>query len=548
MNEADIPEQQLFELFGLPPDTHYAQEGYGRMCVEGTRNEVLEDILRWINDDEIAQFYWLNGAAGTGKTTIALTVADLVGMDRSKITAMFFCSRHSRYRCDVQHVFITLSILLAARNSAFRAQLVQSIQKYPGIIRAIPKDQARVLIVEPLRRAGLLQKSIVIVIDALDECKDKDAPGKIIDAFAKHLGELPFLKVLISTRSSPSVANAFQKSQISRAFFCVHDIDRSLVDEDIGRYLFEVLCTNASVVERLSMSWPPQNLLEKLVNKAGGLFIYASFIGEQFILVGAGKLEDIADHPGSEYEGNLGLNIFYGRILSPLVVSRDESSVIELRHILAMITHLWEPLPVQDVAYLAGLGVDNVQARLLELQSIVVVSRDKRSVRPIHRSLQDWLTDQQRSLPSLFVEPTTVHGEITLRLLECMVRELDRSVAFPKAIKEDEKYDPSLEDRGEDLLDYACRYWVDHLTKATPTDELQKDLEWFVETKLVRWIERLDYSGILMGAAIALENARTWYHVGQLNILAALSLLKYSDRTYPNHVPSVWRCFLMPTS
>lgn len=39
-----MPERILFSIFGLSPDTRYAQRGHGRMCSDGTRNEVLEDV------------------------------------------------------------------------------------------------------------------------------------------------------------------------------------------------------------------------------------------------------------------------------------------------------------------------------------------------------------------------------------------------------------------------------------------------------------------------------------------------------------------------
>jgi hypothetical protein len=211
-----MPERNLFSIFGLSPDTKYAQRGHGRMCSDGTRNEVLEDILRWVNDDETNQLYWLDGAAGCGKTTIAMTITDLIGMDRSKIITTFFCSRYSRYRTDVQHMFIMLSIILAMHDVSFREELVQAVARNLGVIRMVPEDQFRILITEPLKKAGSLHEPVVFVIDALNEFVEEAAPRKILSAFSQHLRDVPFLKVLISTRPSPHVITALRMIPITR--------------------------------------------------------------------------------------------------------------------------------------------------------------------------------------------------------------------------------------------------------------------------------------------------------------------------------------------
>jgi hypothetical protein len=510
-----MPEPTLFSIFGLSPDTRYAQRGHGRLCTEGTRNEVLEDVLTWVNDDETTQLYWLDGVAGCGKTTIAMTIADLVGMDRSKIAATFFCSRYSRYRSDVQHVFVTLSIILAMHDTSFRVQLMQAVDNNPDVIRMELEDQFRILITEPLGMAGSPHRSVVFVIDAVNEFVEEAAPRKILSAFAKHLHDVPFLKVLISTRPSPHVLAALRKIPITRTKFCLHNIDRAVVDGDIERYLIDVLRTYASIVERLSVSWPPKHLLDKLVMKAGGLFVYASFIGEQFRLFGTDKLEEMADQCGSEYEGNLGLNRFYGRILKPLLLVCGEEMKRQWKNILGTLAHLSEPIPVEGFRRLIGISKQDLYERLLELQSIVVVSGVVPVIKPIHPSLRDWLTDAKRALPQLLVEPTVVHHEIASRLLDCMLRDLDHASGYSTPLVE---RDVLLSDSmGGGLISYACRYWAAHLVRTCADDHLQTQLEMFLETKSMVWIERLDYRRELILAAKALGDAQTWYHVRQCN-------------------------------
>ncbi|KAG6829936.1 hypothetical protein H0H87_009696 [Tephrocybe sp. NHM501043] len=536
------PEQNLFSLFGLKPDTRYAHRGYGGMCSDGTRNGVLEKILQWVNESS-SQLFWLNGAAGTGKTTVAMTVADLLEMDRSKLTANFFCSRYSKYRRNVHHLFVTLSILLAARNTQYRQQLVKAVQRNPLVIQARPSDQFQILIVEPLCSAGLLRYPIVFVVDALDECRprEEDAPGKILTALLEHLHKVPFLKILLSTRPSPFISSAMNSvswpSLPTR--FNLHDVDDALVDADIRCFLFEALCTHASIVERLSPLWPPEDLLDRLVKKAGGHFLYASFIRQRFVLVGTQKLRDAADQQGSEYEGNLGLNLYYGRMLKWLIAGDDEKA----RHfkiILGLLAHLHTPVTAQQFEQLAGLSDEHLQLGLLELQPLVIVSDDdKRLMRLIHESVRHWLTDRERALPALFVDAREVHQSILLRLFECMLSKLNGDRRVSRLAMGDSR--AAIDKHKMGLLDYACRYWAEHLMQTSATPAVQKALDEFLESKVLFWIERLDSLGSLMAAATALEKTRIWYHVRVTMMTAQMtdSLLtckpRIQDVPHPRH-------------
>src|SRR6478735_2455317 len=67
-------------------------EEHNSRCLPDTRQELLEDIDSWIDDPKSKTIFWLNGKAGTGKSTISRTVA----WSRSKqgdLGASFFFKR-----------------------------------------------------------------------------------------------------------------------------------------------------------------------------------------------------------------------------------------------------------------------------------------------------------------------------------------------------------------------------------------------------------------------------------------------------------------------
>ena len=114
--------------------------------------------------------FWLNGLAGTGKSTIAQTASERI-FANGQLGASFFCSRDFEDRSDLHFIFPTLAFQLAQKFPKFRSDLVSLLQSDPGIVHESLYRQMEKLIVEPLELADV---STTIVVDALDECKDEE--------------------------------------------------------------------------------------------------------------------------------------------------------------------------------------------------------------------------------------------------------------------------------------------------------------------------------------------------------------------------------------
>ena len=67
--------------------------------------------------------FWLNGLAGTGKSTIAQTFAERMFAD-GKLGASFFCSRNFADQSNLHMIFPTLAFQLAYRYPLFRNKLL----------------------------------------------------------------------------------------------------------------------------------------------------------------------------------------------------------------------------------------------------------------------------------------------------------------------------------------------------------------------------------------------------------------------------------------
>src|SRR5260370_39392979 len=66
-------------------------------CTDGTRVKILENITKWANDPSSGspRVFWLTGQAGSGKTTIAYTIANFFenANHPTVLVGNFFCSR-----------------------------------------------------------------------------------------------------------------------------------------------------------------------------------------------------------------------------------------------------------------------------------------------------------------------------------------------------------------------------------------------------------------------------------------------------------------------
>ena len=65
---------------------------YGQKCYEDTRTELWEEIMEWTDRSDDRCIFWLNGIAGTGKSTVARTIASIFD-DKGNLGGSFFFSK-----------------------------------------------------------------------------------------------------------------------------------------------------------------------------------------------------------------------------------------------------------------------------------------------------------------------------------------------------------------------------------------------------------------------------------------------------------------------
>ena len=167
----------------------------------GSRVIILREIEHWIDDFTSPPIFWLNGAAGSGKTTIASSVSSLVSANPATLLCgSFFCSRSAGLlaRRDVRCIVPTLSQLLARQSTDFSHALADELARDPDVLHKHVRFQVEKLLFTPLLALKDSVPPLVFVIDALDECAGLKTGNGASDDPDSHQIASDMLEALVS--------------------------------------------------------------------------------------------------------------------------------------------------------------------------------------------------------------------------------------------------------------------------------------------------------------------------------------------------------------
>ena len=211
------------------------EAGHHDKCLPGTRQSVLQDIMFWATNPQDQNVFWLNGLAGTGKSTIAQSFSDMAAGE-GFLGASFFCSRDYLDRRVLKNIFPTLAYQLAYCYPHFQNHIVRAIKKNPTLAHTSLISQLENLLISPLSKTKV---SCVIVIDALDECIDDQPASAILSVLGRFAKQLPLVKFFITGRPEPQIRTGFRLPllQPQTEVFLLHEVEPSSVSNDIQLYL-----------------------------------------------------------------------------------------------------------------------------------------------------------------------------------------------------------------------------------------------------------------------------------------------------------------------
>jgi hypothetical protein len=498
---------------------------------------VLDAIESWSTDSNMSPVYWLNGLAGTGKSTIAQTIAERIFAD-GRLGASFFCSRDFKDRRDLRYIFPTLAFQLAHRYSEFRSIIIPFLRLNPDIVHESLYNQMDMLIVRPFASSGI---STVIVIDALDECMDEDPQSAILSVMGRLVEGIPNVKFLITGRPEPRIQSGFRLGLLRPLtdVFVLHEVEPSIINTDIRFFLERGLSELAKRRRVERDGWPTDQDLDLLCKRAAGLFVYAvatlKFLDHAFTPP-TKQLEVIIRSPGSTiHEGkakvrpSTTLDSLYISCFEGAFDGMDVEADEEVRFVVGTVILAVNPLPPSAIASLADLGEQEVMDLLRQIQSLLKFSEDPDTpVLPFHKSFPDFITDPLRCPNKRFhIPPKTGHLKLAQSCFELMNNNLEQNVlSLPDYTLNSEVEDLEMRVEGDisTALKYACKSWFSHLVEVRgDVIAIVSVLRGFLEKRFLAWLEVLSVIKATRDAIIALEKLMPW-----LQEVCSVSLCRFS--------------------
>ena len=477
------------------PGARYTEE---KGCLPGTRESIVREICDVLNntDQDAPQVCLLTGVAGSGKSTIAHSIARLY--DEQKRLGSSYCFSSSDVaRRNPQNLFATIACDLADKDRQYKSALWKIVKDNRALRTSpSPSEQIKRLIVEPSAHLHAIGP-LVIVIDALEESGNADDRRELLDALSRHLTErkLPTnLRLLITSRPEEDIVRTLSTlPPVVRKH--IGDVPDTVIDKDIQRFIYHSLHQYAE----LESSWPNQEWCRLLVRHSQHLFQWAATACRFIEGIESGGLDRrkcmkmLLD--GNNNSSHRPLDELYSKILGQLF-PLDEGRKC-FREVMALLLALKEPLSLVSFSALFVSNEDlNVHAVIKPMGSLLDgVLDEEKPIRPLHTSFRDFLLDKARSC-AFHVHIVPDHSLLVGRaLLACMRGMLRFNICDLKDSRLRNTVVPNLAGQVNKAipprLSYACLYWMTHLQHASCTPDLLNEVTLFFKSYFPYWLEAI---------------------------------------------------------
>ncbi|KAJ6564287.1 WD40-repeat-containing domain protein, partial [Mycena capillaripes] len=485
---------------------HYNAINTPEKCMEGTRVNIIRDLVACLTCIPEIRLVMLSGVAGSGKSTIAKTVATILDEEKT-LAASFFFSRDHTDRKEINHLATTLAMQLADYSPDFRAHLIKLLEEDTRICRIEPHLQFQKLVVEILGKLPPCSKPWVICLDALDEC-GKDRGQIVLRWLSDSMVQIPaHIRFFLTGRPDVPSYLKFDKLLSQMHSVVLDQIEPLIVQQDIHLYVKQSL-DGANWITRHPWKIKSQQA-EEITTRANELFVFAA-TAVRYVLAG---LPQTRPQKSVDYllggEPLTDLDHLYLRIVNDAILlaalgdQRAQDSHNQAMRILSTILHLREPLDSQSLADLLELEKSDLLGALLPLSAVIHVSDTPgAAIKIIHLSFREFMTSRVQGTRCEILCGT----ENQLRdLVSALMKVLDRELRFNICDL------PTSYLRNKDMPDfqwrlnsyiplhlrYAAEFWIDHLVETTYDSFSAQGVQSLLFKKFLFWLEVLSLLGIV---------------------------------------------------
>nr|CEG04038.1 unnamed protein product [Fusarium acuminatum CS5907] len=512
---------------GASFDSH--AEEHNPTCLPNTRVELLNDVCRWIDDPDSKTIFWLNGMAGTGKSTISRTLARL-RYQNGDLGASFFFKKGETDRGNLAKFVPTLARQLASSVPGIAFHIKNAIDANPDIIGKAVREQFDKLIQEPLsKRMHTLTSpsSLVIVIDALDECERHNDIRLVINILSQTKILRPYLRVFLTSRPELPLRLGFSEVKGTYQDLVLHEVPTQIVEHDISTFLADEFrkireSFNMTVADerKLPFDWPGQQILQDLTKMAVPLFIFAAtvcrFVSDRRCGSPPIQLDKVLHHRSKSHRSHL--DLIYGPVLRSQItgVSKGDGEQIinDFNLIVGTIVTLASPLSVLGLSRLLAISPDTVDDRLDTLHSVLSVPPTRNSpIRQLHLSFRDYLVDPaQKEANKLWVDEKLMHRNLAkncFRIMDVGLQENVCGMPFP-GMRRSAMNPRHIAECLPPELQYACHYWARHYIAAGFETHDALVAYNFLKKHLLHWLEAMCLMGRMEECLNVIRSVASW--------------------------------------
>ncbi|KAF2860973.1 WD40 repeat-like protein, partial [Piedraia hortae CBS 480.64] len=508
-------------------------------CLNDTRVDILADIVQWAASLGNPKIFWLRGKAGTGKTTIARTVArkldgEIVGGEKC-IVASFFFKRGGGNLERIAYLVPTVARQLADTMSSLATGIANALREDSQLPGANMDYQFRYLLQAPceaISQGRVNRTRIIIVIDSLDECDD----AKGIETLLPLLGTLvkihsTNLQVLVTSRPDRIIEDTFDTMDSTLCTrMDLDDAQEMSIGQDMRKFFiaeFAKIRGRPSVrrLANLGEDWPGETNIEALVQQSKPVFIVASTICRYIDTANPqGRLQDLFTQRSDNLTSRL--EQLYLPILRHASIDADGQKNYHWEPLFESIVKplilLNQPLSLRALAELLDCSPAEVREALDPLYSVIQVPiEDSKPITTYHLSFRDCLVNLHDKAQAQFrINEKETHRVLLERCLELLRSSflqhglsegvVGGGICGPmcpgtsrKRISRDQ-----IDSHISEAVRYAACNWCSHLIKLNPGLIELENVDEFLKRHFLHWIECMSWLGKIKDAISIVNQLR----------------------------------------
>lgn len=498
-------------------------------CHPETRVALLRDMMRWAWDPEGDTIFWLQGMAGTGKSTLSRTFAHKL-QTKWLLGASFFFKRGDGDRGMARMFFPTIASQLAMQLPALARSLRSVLEREPDIGEKSMKTQFERLLLQPLQGISVdspKSTTFIIIIDALDEC-DPESDATTIIRLLPRLKQLSSLRLKFFVTSRPEFPILLEFDKIKGTYeeLALHHVEKDTMTQDLRVYFESELGKIRddynrlqSTDDQLPSDWPGQHRINLLVRLAVPLFIFAKtvclFIADYTYSDPEEQLQRVLEVQKVDYASQLHRTYLF--VLNRLLSKRSDLGLVEcdaeekeeildnFRKIVGSMISLDYPLSVDALSQLLEIPTKSIRNMFRLLHSVLDVPKLDEPTVPVkilHLSFRDFLTNpKNQSKNPFWINERDAHAVIATKCMDLLMRDgiiyegmdrkhSDRCLHFAARGVICEACRPQLPPH----VQYACRKWLWHYYNSGPGNHWNiPEILAFIRRKFQAWVDATAY-------------------------------------------------------